>query len=77
MEPGTSIGGIVRDEAGQPIEGVNVNLYENRPDDGARQAYDFGAISAHPIGRDAGRSILSRMVSTSDVCTSRSHIRNS
>ncbi len=46
MEPGTSIGGIVRDEAGRPIEGVSVKLYENRPDDGVRQVYDFGAISA-------------------------------
>jgi Carboxypeptidase regulatory-like domain len=67
MEPGTSIGGIVRDEAGQPIEGVNVNLYENRQDEGARQVYDFGAITARsdrqgrwqidliPDGFDLGR----------------------
>ena len=46
MEPGTSIGGIVRDEAGQPIDGVSVTLYENKPDDDARQVYDFPAITA-------------------------------
>ena len=67
MEPGTSIGGIVRDEAGEPIEGVNVNLYENNQDDGARQVYDFRAITARsdqqgrwqidliPAGFDLGR----------------------
>ncbi len=46
MEPGTSIGGTVRDEAGQAIEGVSITLYENKQDDGTRQAYDFPAITA-------------------------------
>ena len=46
MEPGTSIGGTVRDEAGQAIEGVSVTLYENKQDDDARQVYDFPAITA-------------------------------
>ena len=46
MEPGTSIGGTVRDEAGQPIDGVSIALYENKQDDDARQVYDFPAITA-------------------------------
>ncbi len=46
MERGTSIGGIVRDEEGRPIEGVAVSLYEDGPEDRGREALDFDGITA-------------------------------
>ena len=46
MERGTSIGGIVRDEQGRPIEGVTVSLYDNSPKDRDREALDFDEITA-------------------------------
>jgi len=46
MERGTSIGGIVRDEQGRPIEGVTVALYESSPEDRGREALDFDEITA-------------------------------
>ena len=46
MEPGTSIGGIVRDEEERPIEGVTVTFYDNSPDDSGREAFDFRTITA-------------------------------
>ncbi len=67
MEPGTSIGGIVRDEEGRPIEGVTVSFYDNSPDDSGREAFDFRDITAQtdrqgrsridliPAGIDLGR----------------------
>ena len=53
MERGTSIGGIVRDEEGRPIEGVTVSLYEDGPEDRGREALDFDGITARtdPQGR--------------------------
>jgi len=46
MERGTSIGGIVRDEQGRPIEGVTVALYESSPEDRGREALDLDGITA-------------------------------
>ena len=46
MERGTTIGGIVRDEDGRPIEGVTVSLYEDGPVDRGREALDFEGITA-------------------------------
>jgi RNA polymerase sigma factor (sigma-70 family) len=46
MERGTSIGGIVRDEDGRPIEGVAVEFHETSPDDRGREALDFDGITA-------------------------------
>jgi RNA polymerase sigma factor (sigma-70 family) len=55
MEPGTSIGGIVRDEEGRPIEGVTVTFYDNSPDDSGREAFDFRTITARTDGQGRWR----------------------
>ncbi len=46
MGPATSIGGIVRDDLGQPIEGVSVSLPESNPRDGGREVPDLDGVSA-------------------------------
>jgi RNA polymerase sigma factor (sigma-70 family) len=46
MERGTSIGGIVRDEQGRPIENVTVSLSENSPENRIRESFDFDEMSA-------------------------------
>ena len=45
MERGISIGGIVRDEAGGPVEGASVAVLDNNPGQGERAVYDFGAMT--------------------------------
>jgi RNA polymerase sigma factor (sigma-70 family) len=67
MERGTSIGGIVRDDEGRPIEGVTVSLYENSPGARGRETVDFDEMIARtdsqgrwhldliPAGVDLGR----------------------
>ena len=49
----TSIGGIVRDEEGRPIEGVSVKPYETSPQDRVRESIDLTGVSARtdPQGR--------------------------
>jgi RNA polymerase sigma factor (sigma-70 family) len=46
MGGGTSIGGIVRDESGLPIEGVSAKIAEMSPADGAREVFDVNAVSS-------------------------------
>ena len=46
MDRGTSIGGVVRDEEGRPIEGVSVSLLANNPDDSGREVFDFRSMMA-------------------------------
>ncbi len=48
FEPGTTIGGIVKDEAGHPIEGAAINVYGR-----AKQEGDGGWISFQEIKTDA------------------------
>ncbi len=57
MDRGSSIGGIVNDEEGRPIEGVNVSLYENSPDASAGRPWQSRSSSPGPIVRAAGISI--------------------
>ncbi len=45
MERGTSIGGIVRDEEDQPIEGVTVSLHLNAPKDRGHATPDLNGIT--------------------------------
>jgi RNA polymerase sigma factor (sigma-70 family) len=46
MGPATSIGGVVRDDLGKPIEGVSVALPETSPQDGVREVPDLDGVSA-------------------------------
>ena len=46
MGPGTSIGGIVRDAEGHPIEGVIVTPYEGNARDNVREALDLDNVTA-------------------------------
>jgi RNA polymerase sigma factor (sigma-70 family) len=46
MSRSSSIGGLVRDEDGRPIEGVTVSVYETSRRDRAREAIDLGDASA-------------------------------
>ena len=77
MERGTSIGGIVRDEQGRPIEGVTVAFYRNGPEDRGREALDFDEITARTDPKAGGTSISSRPGSTSATCISLSRTPNS
>jgi RNA polymerase sigma factor (sigma-70 family) len=45
MGGATSIGGIVRDEAGHPIAGASVKIAELTPPEGAREVFDASAVS--------------------------------
>jgi RNA polymerase sigma factor (sigma-70 family) len=45
MGSATSIGGTVRDDAGQPIEGVSIALLESDPRDDVREVPDLDGIS--------------------------------
>jgi RNA polymerase sigma factor (sigma-70 family) len=65
MERGTSIGGIVRDEQGQPIEGVTVSLYDNGPKDRERGALDLDGISGRTDAQ--GRWHLDLFAASFDV----------
>ena len=71
MERGTSIGGIVRDEQGRPIEGAAVELYDADPDDRAREALDFDGVSARTDSQ--GRWRLDLVPSGLDLARLRFH----
>ena len=46
MDRATSIGGVVRDEQGRPIEGATVSLYNYAPNDRGREALDLDGVTA-------------------------------
>ena len=51
MGGATSIGGIVRDEAGRPIGGASVKIAELKPPEGAREVFDASAVSTQTDAR--------------------------
>jgi RNA polymerase sigma factor (sigma-70 family) len=46
MARATSIGGIVRDDEGHPIEGASVSFYQESPDDSVPELIDLNGVSA-------------------------------
>ena len=52
FEPGTTIGGIVKDEAGQPIEGATVNVHAPPTEyEGTNYVFTLGSPKTDAQGR--------------------------
>ena len=51
MQGATSIGGVVRDQAGQPLEGAAVTVSERGSRSGAREVLDLDGVSARSNGQ--------------------------
>ncbi len=51
FEPGTTIGGVVNDAVGHPIEGATVNVFAPTQHEGANGLTSFGGLKTDARGR--------------------------